>query len=209
MRARTQIERTLIAAGISVAAGFALGGCGSSAGPVAKVTQSTGASSTPATPVAVVRPPRLRILSPKRDSHTGTTVTVSVLLTGSPAGGSRLLRYVLDGSLTRGGPARLTFHGLAPGRHRLEAMLNDDRSVRGGVAFTVSAPAPIAALPVAPSEPAPSQTTASPSPATAPSQTAPPVSTPKPPPSTGIPQGGGGDGDGDNSGGPSDGDGNE
>jgi hypothetical protein len=216
MRARTHTQRTLIG-GCALAAGLALSSCGGSGSDQARVAQRT-AARTVAAPVAAVQTPSLRILSPKRGAHTGAVLTVSVLITGASPGSSRQLRYVLDGGLTRHGSAHLTFHELAPGRHHLEAMLNDDRSVRAGSVFTVRTPAPVTPAAVAPTEPAPmqatSQSTASPAPpptATPKAETPPPPSsTPKPPPtpSGGIPQGNGGDGDSDNNGGPSDGDGN-
>jgi hypothetical protein len=183
-------SRSLIGTSATLAAGLALAGCGG-AGHATKVTQPTSAAPSAKAPVAVP-PVRLRILSPKAGAHTGTKLTVRVLLTGSSPGHPPSLRYVLDGAVTRRGSAQLTFQALRPGRHRLEVTLTQDRRIRAGSVFTVRLPPSVKAAPVAAPEPAPIVTTTSPPPS----------------PSGGIPQGGGGDGDGDNSGGPSDGDGN-
>jgi hypothetical protein len=185
-----------------VASGCASSSSTKTAAPVAVQTHST--------PRAVAAVPiRLSILSPRNGAHTSSTLTVRVALHGSPGGGARF-SYVLDGHLTRLGSGRLTYHDLAPGRHRLDVSLASRAASRAVVAFTVRAPAPVAV-------PAPAQTvstatesTPPPPPAatTTPPPSSPPRTTPAPQPSEGIPQGGGGDGDGDNSGGPSDGDGN-
>jgi hypothetical protein len=127
---------------------------------------------------------------------------------GAPAGGAQRFRYVLDHRLARSGSARLTYHELAPGHHRLEVLLAAGSSAsHASTTFTVRGPRPAAV--VIPAEapnttPVPVQTTRTTS------TTPPPTknTTPPPPLSGGILQGGGGDGDSDNSGGPSDGDGN-
>jgi hypothetical protein len=199
--------------GVAAVVAVAVGGCGggssratvSHSAPIAKATTAT---------TAAVQPPHVRILSPRTGAHTGTTLTVNVRVTGTLPRGARFLRYTLDSSLTRKGAAHLTFHGLAPGRHRLEVTLTDDARAHAVSVFTVRAPTPAPATPI-PSAPAPAQTTTTmqttqavappPKPETSPS----PTTTPKPPASSpGIPQGNGGDGDSDNNGGPSDGDGN-
>jgi hypothetical protein len=179
------------------------GGGGASTKAAAPVTAHVSSAPQP----AVAPNPRLSILSPRMGAHTSPTLTVRVALDGAPSGGARRFRYVLDRRLARLGSARLTFHDLAPGHHRLEVFLVTDGASRAATAFTVRAPAPVVV-------PAPVQTTST---STSPTP-APPTTTavPPPPPTTsvpsrsseGIPQGGGGDGDGDNSGGPSDGDGN-
>jgi hypothetical protein len=124
-----------------------------------------------------------------------------------------LFRYVLDGTLVRLGSARLTFHGLAFGRHHLTVMLASLRSVRTTRTFIVPQPAAAAQA----SGASQATTSSASSPATAPAAAAPPPAattpapapTPAPPPTSGIPQGANaGDADGDNHGGTSDGDGN-
>jgi len=205
-------------------AALLLAGCGS--GGASATTHASSAQDAAATvaraPVATVPTLRLRILSPRSGAHTGQTLSVSVRLTGDPSGASGAFHYLLDGRESRNGSAHLTFHELAPGRHRLVVMLGSDAGVRATSFFVVRAPAP---PPPEPAQPAPAPSTMpaqQPSEAPAPAQTQAPTrtpatprpspppttSTPTPPPGEGIPQGGGGDGDGDNNGGPSDGDGN-
>jgi hypothetical protein len=159
--------------------------------------------------------PHLSILSPRAGTHTASTLTVRVALSGAPVGGAQRFRYVLDRGLARFGPARLTFHDLAPGRHSLEVLLATTGTARASTTFTVRAPAHVA-IP-APAQTQPTVSTPAPAPTTPPPRTLPPTKTtapapPKasPPPSSGgIPQGpNAGDGDGDNNGAPSDGDGN-
>jgi hypothetical protein len=193
-------------------------GCGGGASTTTPASAGSQASSPSragtALQPATVPVPRLSILSPRTGTHTASALTVGVALDGA-AGGRRRFRYVLDHRLTRLGSAHLTFHDLAPGRHRLEVFLATNGASHATTAFTVRAPAPAAI-------PAPTQTTpmttstqpaptpSSPSPPTTSEAPPPPPTTTAPPhPSDGIPQGGGGDGDGDNSGGPSDGDGNK
>src|SRR5579859_1192356 len=193
-------RRGLAAACTACGVAIAVGACGSghpsqhTSGPSAAVASAptTTAAPAPASPAG-----RLRIISPRRGAHTAETLTVHVQLTGASTTGSRPFMFVLDGRLTRLGPTRLTFHGLAPGRHRLVVALAVRPSIRASVNFTVPAPAPPATTS------APPPTTPAPAPAT----TSPPTQAPAP--SSGIPQGpNAGDGDGDNHGGPSDGDGN-
>jgi hypothetical protein len=197
-------------------------GCGSGASTTTPASAGSQASnsSRPSTALrpATVPVPRLSIISPRTDAHTATTLTVGVALDGA-AGGARRFRYVLDHRLTRLGSAHLTFHDLAPGRHRLEVFLATNGASRAATAFTVRAPAPVT-IP-APTQTTPAQTTpmttssqpvptpSSPSPPTTSEASPPPTATGPAQPVGGIPQGGGGDGDGDNSGGPSDGDGNK
>jgi hypothetical protein len=194
-----------------IALGLVASGCGSSstetAAPAAVQTHSV------PRPVAAA-PPRLSILSPRAGAHTSSTLTVRVALQGAPGGGARF-KYVLDRSLTRLGLARLTFHDLAPGHHRLQVFLVRSAASPAAVAFTVHPPAPVAVPTPAPMQTAPTMTESTPPPPPAATTTAPapapapaPAKTTPAPPSEGIPQGGGGDGDGDNSGAPSDGDGN-
>lgn len=216
-RARASISALCVGLALTLLAS-GCGGGGStttttqpSAGSQASSSSRPGSSLQPAT----VPVPRLSILSPRAGAHTATTLTVGVALDGPAGGGARRFRYVLDHRLTRLGSAHLTFHDLAPGRHRLEVFLAANGASRAATAFTVRAPAPVAI-------PAPAQatpmTTSSQSAPTPPSPSPPTTSEAPPPPPTaaspsqpggGIPQGGGGDGDGDNSGGPSDGDGNK
>jgi hypothetical protein len=148
---------------------------------------------------------------------------VRVHLIGSVAAGGPSYVYVLDGRLHRAGAASLTFHELAPGRHRLLVGLAGDSRVRAVTAFTVLAPVPAAqpasnpAANAAPAAAAPTKASASPptNKSTEPTKTEPRATertsteraTP-PPAEEAIPQGNGGDRDGDNNGGPSDGDGN-
>ncbi len=166
--------------------------------------------STATTTATAPRPdvdPHLRILAPRNKAHVTQTMTVHVSVSGGKATGSHAFKYVLDGKLTRLGPARVTYAGLTPGTHRLLVSLVAQPSVRAVVAFTVTAP---------PAPPAPTTTTTAPTPpsptTTAPAPNPPPPTTatppPSPPPPTScIPQHGGGDGDHDNHGAPSDGDG--
>jgi hypothetical protein len=193
-------------------------GCGG--GSSAMTTTTRASVAAPATTVAKpasAPTPRLSIISPRVGAHTASTLTVRVALSGASTGGAQRFRYVLDRRLTRSGSARLTFHDLAPGRHRLEVLSAADSTVRTSTTFTVRAPAPVAVpVPVqtqptvsAPA-PAPTTTTAPPRipPPTKTTAPAPPKASP-PPSSGGIPQGpNAGDGDGDNNGEPSDGDGN-
>jgi hypothetical protein len=186
-----------------VASGCGSGGSSSTTGaaPVAAQTHSA------PRPVAAA-PPRLSILSPRTGAHTSSTLTVRVALHGAPDDGARF-SYVLDHRLRRLGSARLTFHDLAPGHHRVEvSLVASSTASRAAVAFTVRAPVPVAAP--APMETTPTTTASEPPPitTTTPPSPSPSRTTPTPQPTEGIPQGGGGDGDGDNSGGPSDGDGN-
>jgi hypothetical protein len=200
--------------GVSLVLIFAAGGCGGATGAPATVKQATNAAQ-PAT-AAPVR--HLSILSPRVGAHTAPTLTVRVRLTGTATSGAQRFRYELDHRLTRSGADRLTFHDLAPGRHRLEVIWASADPSRAATTFTVRAPAPVT-VPA----PAQAQPTAS-TPATSPASTTPPPSTstptqtsaaPPPPQTSPPPSGGGipqgpnaGDGDGDNKGGPSDGDGN-
>jgi hypothetical protein len=186
-------------------------GCGGGSSVMTATSRApVAAPATTAAKPAGAPTPHLSILSPRAGAHTASTLTVRVALSGAPTGGAQRFRYVLDRRLARSGSARLTFHDLAPGRHRLEVLSVADSTVRAGTAFTVRAPAPIPAparAQPAVSTPASTPTTTTPPPTetTAP---APPKASP-PPSSGGIPQGpNAGDGDGDNKGEPSDGDGN-
>ena len=208
--------RPLTSGSAALATTLALAACGG--GGTKNVAQRT--TATAATAPA---PTRIHIVSPRPGSHTGATLVVSVRLTGAQPASSPVLRYMLDGHLTRTGPTRVTLHRLAPGRHRLEVLLAGDAAVHSASVFTVRAPA--APVPVAP-VPAPAPETMAHEQAPPPTmggseshQEAPPppkreappppkTETTPPPAEGGIPQGGGGDHDGDNSGGPSDGDGN-
>ncbi|MFZ1926573.1 MAG: hypothetical protein WAU42_10570 [Solirubrobacteraceae bacterium] len=198
---------------------LAASGCGSStsrktssaAGTSATVAQTSGAGAPASAPTQ-----HLSILSPRAAAHTASTFTVRVTLSGATNGAQRF-RYVLDHRLARSGSARLTFHDLAPGRHRLEVLSAADSTVRASTTFTVRAPAPVAIPAPVPAQPTVSTPAPAPTTTTAPPRTPPPTKTtapalPKaspPPASGGIPQGpNAGDGDGDNSGGTSDGDGN-
>lgn len=166
----------------------------------ASVVQSSPARAPASAPVA-----HLSILSPRAGAHTASTLTVRVALSGARSGATPRFRYVLDRRLTRFGSARLTFHDLVPGRHRLEVISTAASPIRATTTFTVRAPAPVAV----PTQAQPTVSTPVPTPTT----TTPPATettTPAPPQSSGgIPQGANaGDGDSDNHGGPSDGDGN-
>jgi len=212
-------------------AGAALGGCGSSGSRVASPSGTPApAAPAPAAANAALAPTRVAIISPLPGARTGSTLTVHVRLSGARPAGAPVLRYLLDGTLSRRGSTALTLRNLAPGGHRLVVMLAADPGVLASSRFTVRSPKPAAAVPAAPGAAPPAQSqpltppasnttrTSTPTPApapTAPAHTvetppAPPASTPAPsPPAAGaIPQGGGGDGDADNNGGPSDGDGN-
>jgi hypothetical protein len=200
----------------SPALALAISACGSShaASPShAQTTRVAAASATTKSAAPDPPPPvaHLRIISPRRGAHTAPNLTVRVAVTGASASGSRAFMYVLDGTLSRRGSARLTFHDLAPGRHHLLVALLARRSTRATVSFTVAAPppppSPGPASSAQPSTPALAPPTAAPPPP--PTMTQPPAPTPAPPPSMGIPQGlNAGDGDADNNGAPSDGDGN-
>ena len=190
----------------------AISACGSSHSSTAAdaATSPAAVPSAPHTTTAPAAPPpapRLRIVSPRPEARVAPTLTIRVSLTGAAATGVKALRYVLDGSLTRLGSVRLTFHGLAPGDHHLVVALASRAATNARVSFIV--PAPVVPAPVAPT-PAPTQTSSAPPP---PASTPPPATSttpaPAPTPSGGIPQGpNAGDADGDNHGGPSDGDGN-
>jgi hypothetical protein len=192
---------------------LAITACGSSRpSSTAHATTSPDAvASTPTTTAspALARPPGLRIVAPRRGAHVTPTLTIRVSLTGATAAGPRALEYLLDGTLTRLGSSRLTFHGLAPGDHHLVVAVASRPAIRARVSFTIPAPAAPAAP--APAAPTPVPATTSSAPASTPTPTPMPSTTqaPAPPPSGGIPQGpNAGDADGDNHGGPSDGDGN-
>jgi hypothetical protein len=194
-----------------VGCGGSSSGRGSSSTTASNATTAAAAAKSSA-PVA----PRLLILAPRRGSHTGRSLSVRVGLSGANSTGRHAFRYLLDGRIARLGPARLTYHELAPGRHSLVVMLAADGRVRASSFFVVRTPAPVIT-----SESAPAMTTTTPTPEPAPASTPAPSrtttqpSTPAPapapgetPPTTGIPQNNGGDHDSDNNGGPSDGDGN-
>ncbi len=195
---------------VSLALVLVASGCGGGSSAMTATTRAPVAvPATTAARPASAPTPHLSILSPRAGAHTASTLTVRVALSGATNGAQRF-RYVLDRRLARSGSARLTFHDLAPGRHRLEVLSAAVSTVRASTTFTVSAPAPAAIpapVPAQPtvSTPAPAPTTPPPTKTTAP---APPKAS-SPESSGGIPQGpNAGDGDGDNNGGPSDGDGN-
>jgi hypothetical protein len=179
-------------------------GCGGGSPAMTATTREpVAAPATTAAKPASAPTPHLSILSPRVDAHTASTLTVRVALNGARTGGTPRFRYVLDHRLTRFGSARLTFHDLAPGRHRLEVILAGASPSRATTAFTVRAPAPPASPVPAQSQPAVS------TPIPPPISSTPPPKASSPQSSGGIPQGpNAGDGDGDNNGGPSDGDGN-
>lgn len=195
-------------------------GCGSS---TSKKTSSAASTSAPVARSSSARAPasapvaHLSVLSPRAGAHTGSTLTVRVALSGARTPATPRFRFVLDHRLTRSGSDRLTFHDLAPGRHRLEVVLAGSSPSRATTTFTVRAPAPVAVPATTQAEATVSTPAPAPTTATAPQQTPPPRKTTAPaapkasPPQSGggIPQGpNAGDGDGDNNGGPSDGDGN-
>jgi hypothetical protein len=210
---------------VCLALALAACGCGSSTSTKTSTAVTTSAAVTQTSSVKrQLSAPALHlsILSPRVGAHTASTLTVRVAVSGAPPGSTQRFRYVLDRRLTRFGSARLTFHGLASGRHRLEVLLAARATGHATTTFVVRAPTPVAipmpvqpqptastpaAAPTTPNIPTPPQHTTSPQHSTT---TSPPqhTTTSPPPSSGGIPQGGGGDGDGDNSGGPSDGDGN-
>jgi hypothetical protein len=198
-------------------AALAVTGCGGSSHhathpETTAVAVTSAPASTSTTAPAPAPAARLRIIAPRPGATTSQTLMVRLSLTGGGAPGAHLFRYVLDGTLVRLGSARLTFHGLAFGRHHLSVMLASLRSVRATRSFIVPQPAAAQA-------PSASQATTSSasSSAIAPAAAAPPSAattpapapTPAPSPTSGIPQGpNAGDADGDNRGGTSDGDGN-
>ena len=172
------------------------GGSGSSSSSSTAAAQVAPAANTTTTKSKVqpAHPIHLRIISPKPGAHTGQDLTVRVKLTGAPSAHARF-HYVL-GSVKRGAGTKITFHGIAAGRHDLSVTLASNPHVHASLVLIVRAPAPV-------------PTTSSPAAAPTTTQSAPPPTTTKtsPPPTGGIPQGNGGDADGDNNGGPSDGDG--
>lgn len=189
--------------------------CGGSSTPkaapsAAATSRSARSTTSPAAPVA----PRLRIRSPRRGAHVTATVAVRVSLTGARAPGAGGFRYVLDGGRALLGPARLLFHGLTSGHHRLLVALAARPSVKAAVTFTVAAPPPVTPPVTSTASTAsavtPTATATSTTAAPAPTTTAPaPTTTSTTAPAGGIPQGANaGDADADNHGGPSDGDGN-
>jgi hypothetical protein len=195
---------------LGLASAVAVTGCASSGTSPATRAATAAQAVTAAVPPPV---PRLSILSPRTGAHTGPTVTVRVALGGAPSAGGQRFRYVLDRRLTRSGAARLTFHGLASGRHRLVVFSTGTSTSQSVTMFTVRTPRPTpspvpAQAPSTVSSPAQSPPAVSTPPPTATSPPQAPAPASAPSPSVGIPQNGGGDGDADNSGGPSDGDGN-
>ncbi len=200
---------------------LAASGCGSStsrktssaARTSATIAQTSGAGAPATAPVA-----HLSILSPRAGAHTASTLTVRVKLTGTVTNGAQPFRYVLDHRLTRSGSDRLTFHNLAPGRHRLEVIWPSASPIHTDTTFIVRAPARVVVPVSAQAQPTASTPIPPPTSTTPPPRTPPPTKTttaPAPPQASppqsngGIPQGpNAGDGDGDNNGGPSDGDGN-
>jgi hypothetical protein len=200
--------------GAACAVAFGISACGSSHS--AKTAQGRTTTAAPATQTkvaAAVPPPspRLRIVFPRSGARVATTLTIHVSVRGVAATGASALKYVLDGSLTRLGSARLTYRALAPGDHHVLVSLAGRPSVKARVKFTVPAPAAAApAIPAAtPTSSAPPPPTPATAPAPPPSTTPAPSPAPTPPASGGIPQGANaGDADGDNHGAPSDGDGN-
>jgi hypothetical protein len=211
VRARNRVRGlTLICASAAVA--LVISACGSSRSPSSSSqSQTNGASvagppATTAAPAPLPLAARLRILAPRRGASAASTLTVRVSLTGATAAGSRAFKYVLDGSLTRLGSARLSYHDLAAGQHHLLVALASRPSVSARVSFSVPVPPPRPAGPSSAATP-PASTTAAPPPPPSSTQAAAPATTPAP--SGGIPQGANaGDADSDNQGGPSDGDGN-
>jgi hypothetical protein len=192
------------------------GGSSSSSSSTAAAQVSPAANTTTTkSKLEPANPVHLRIVSPKPGAHTGQTLTVHVKLTGSSGRHARF-HYVL-GSVKRSAGTKITFHGVAAGRHDLTVTLASNPHVRASEVVIVRAPKPATVA----SSPAPAPTTTQSAPPPTTTQSAPPPTTtqsapPPPPPTTtktsppstgGIPQGNGGDGDGDNNGGPSDGDG--
>ena len=164
--------------------------------------------------VQPAHPVHLRIISPKPGAHTGQDLTVRVKLTGASSAHARF-HYVL-GSVKRSAGAKITFHGVAAGRHDLSVTLAANPHVHASLVLIVRAPTPVPttsspapAPTTTQSAPPPTTTQSAPPPPPATTHSAPPPTTTKtsPPPTSGIPQGNGGDADGDNNGGPSDGDG--
>src|SRR5262249_39066426 len=101
-------------------------GCGGSSSSSTSSTDAAqvgpaAATSTTKTKAAPAHPVHLRIISPKAGAHTGETLTVRVKLTGAPTGHARF-HYVL-GSIKRSAGAKITFHGVAAGRHHLKVTL--------------------------------------------------------------------------------------
>jgi hypothetical protein len=199
----------------SVLTAFAVTACGGSGHPAATPQTTAAATTAPATtstaPAVPAPAPHIRIIAPRSGAATAQTLTVRLSLSGG-AGIPHTFRYVLDGTDVRLGSARLTFHGLAFGRHHLTVMLASRHSVKATRSFVVPTPTPAAAptSTQASAPAAPTPTTAS-APATSPAPAATPAPAPTPAPSTSgnIPQGpSAGDADSDNHGAPSDGDGN-
>jgi hypothetical protein len=205
--------RGLVPVGAALAVVLAVTACGSSHSSTASDATKTAtalatAPTTTAAPAPPARVPQLRILAPHRGAVVARNLTVRVSVTGATPVGRRALKYVLDGSLTRVGSARLTYQGLAPGDHHLLVALVSRPSVRASVSFNVPAPAPPPTAAPATTSSAPASTPPTPTPPPAPSTMQAPAP-PPPAPSGGIPQGpNAGDADSDNHGGPSDGDGN-
>jgi len=202
--------------GVSLGLILAASGCGGGTSTTKAREAVTQASNAPQ-PAAAAPVRHLSILSPRVGAHTAATLTVRVRLTGAATSGLQRFQYVLDHRLTRSGSDRLTFHDLAPGRHRLEVILAGASPSRATTTFTVRAPTPSASPVPAQSQPTVSTPIPPPTSSTPPPRTQPPTRTTAPAPpkanppqsSGGIPQGpNAGDGDGDNNGAPSDGDGN-
>lgn len=225
----TSARRLSWLAPAALALGALAAGCGGSSSSSATSSAARVAAAANTTTAKSKAPPKkavhLRIVSPKPGAHTGQTVTVRVKLTGAPSAHPRF-HYVL-GSAKRTSGAKVTFRGVAAGRHHLTVTLASSPHVRTSEVVIVRPPRRPPQSTQATPTPAPAPTTTSsptttPAPAPTPTTTqgAPPPTTTKnapPPPTTtqtspppsggGIPQGNGGDADGDNNGGPSDGDG--
>jgi hypothetical protein len=214
-------RKTAAQVSLAVALVLTANGCGSSArssDSAATLTKATGTGVTP----AAAMPARLHIVFPRAGASTGATVTVRVTVTGATAG-AKPLRYLLDDKLARLGATRLTFHELAPGRHRLTVSLATNHGIRAVRLFNVRVPVPtppVTSTPPAQTSTPPAQTSTPPAHTEMTRETPPPTETqpktthttsaPEPPsraPEGAIPQGNGGDRDSDNNGGPSDGDG--
>ena len=208
------LRRTIRLLSLSGAATFmalAVIACGSSSKP--NTTPATSASVAPpaTTTTTAPAPAHLSISSPRARSHTAQTFAVRVVLTGG-GGVAGQFNYLLDGHLVRVGSARVTFHHVTPGHHRLQVVLVATPAVNATTTFTVRAPKVVVSVAPVVTTPAvtPTVSTPTPTPTPAPKPKPKPTPTPTPAPKSGggIPQGGAGDGDADNSGGPSDGDGN-
>ncbi|HEY4894590.1 MAG TPA: hypothetical protein VII01_00740, partial [Solirubrobacteraceae bacterium] len=146
----TSTSRTAVRALASCGAlclALGAGGCGGggygTSPPVSAKSSPAGTAAPKATAPHPATVAHISIFAPHRGASTDATLTVRVALRGARASTPTRLRYVLDGRLVRTGGARLTYHELASGRHRLAVrLIGPAGAVAAATSFTVRAPVP-------------------------------------------------------------------